>query len=266
MKRMVIMSAAVLLSVFVSSGAARAQQTQLYACVNNSSGEIKLVAQNAACKNNETLVVWNVVGPQGPIGPQGPQGPAGPAGATGATGPAGPVGPTGPAGAQGAPGQQGPAGTPGVLTFSQYACTGDLIPNNSSLNFVFDGSTGGGVAGGNFTTPSSSIVLQSGSYLVALSATATYLTSTINDTNGQGIISVFLNGVLMAGSQNLVLAGLEVPSSLSPTSNGSVAGGSTTQIVTVGPNATLSFSFRPLTNSFIAMANVHCKLVVVKLQ
>ena len=35
---------------------------QIHACVNNSSGEIKLVAQNAACKNNETLVVWNSAG------------------------------------------------------------------------------------------------------------------------------------------------------------------------------------------------------------
>src|SRR5215813_13719263 len=36
---------------------------QIYACVNKSSGETKLVAQNATCKNNDLLVVWNVVGP-----------------------------------------------------------------------------------------------------------------------------------------------------------------------------------------------------------
>jgi hypothetical protein len=51
-----------------------ADAQQISACVNNSSGEIKIVAPNAVCKNNEHLLVWNVAGPQGPIGPQGPAG------------------------------------------------------------------------------------------------------------------------------------------------------------------------------------------------
>jgi len=117
MKRFAVLSAAaIVLSGFGLNGATQAQQAQqLYACVNNSSGEIKLVGQNATCNGNATLVVWNVAGPQGMIGPQGPQGPAGPqgpvgpAGATGATGPAGPAGPQGP---------QGLAGAPGLLGFS----------------------------------------------------------------------------------------------------------------------------------------------------
>jgi parallel beta-helix repeat protein len=70
---------------------AAAQQTVLYACVNTSSGEVKLVSPGTACHNNWTLVMWNVTGSQGPAGPVGP------------TGPAGPVGPIGPAGPLGIP-------------------------------------------------------------------------------------------------------------------------------------------------------------------
>ena len=32
---------------------------QVRACVNNNSGEIKIVDANALCKNNETLVEWS---------------------------------------------------------------------------------------------------------------------------------------------------------------------------------------------------------------
>src|SRR5690348_1552448 len=72
-------------------GTARAD-SQIYACVNNASGQTKLVGQNATCNNNETLVFWNVAGMPGPTGPQGPAGPAGP---IGPVGPAGPIGLTG---------------------------------------------------------------------------------------------------------------------------------------------------------------------------
>jgi hypothetical protein len=95
MKRLSVLGVALLASSAVGpNGAARAAD-QFYACVNASSGEIKLVAQNTTCKNNETLVVWNVVGPQGLIGP------AGPPGLTGPIGRAGPQKPQGPAGQQG---------------------------------------------------------------------------------------------------------------------------------------------------------------------
>src|SRR5262249_57852655 len=80
-----------------------ADAQQIFACVNNSSGEVKLVGQNATCPNNATLVAWNVVGPQGVPGPAGPAGPVGP------VGPAGAIGPAGPAGAQGLPGTPGAA-------------------------------------------------------------------------------------------------------------------------------------------------------------
>jgi len=80
-----------------------ADAQQIFACVSNNSGAVRIVAQGAACRTPESLVTWNVVGPQGPPGP------AGPAGALGPPGPQGPAG----AGALGSPGPQGPAGPPG---------------------------------------------------------------------------------------------------------------------------------------------------------
>jgi hypothetical protein len=79
-------------------------QQQIFACVNANSGAVRIVAQGAACRSPESLVTWNVVGPQRPPGPAGP---------AGALGPPGPQGPAGPAGAQGSAGQQGPAGPQG---------------------------------------------------------------------------------------------------------------------------------------------------------
>jgi hypothetical protein len=87
-KHRVLIAALFLSSAFWPNGAARAAD-QIFACVNNSSGEIKLVAQNATCKGNDTLVVWNVAGPQGMIGPAGPAGSAGPIGPIGPQGPQG---------------------------------------------------------------------------------------------------------------------------------------------------------------------------------
>ena len=96
-----------------------------YGCVNNSTGDLRVVDKTTTCNSGERKIQWNQVGPQGPAGPQGPkgatgpQGPQGPAGAKGATGaqgpagPTGPQGPQGPAGAKGATGAQGPAGPTG---------------------------------------------------------------------------------------------------------------------------------------------------------
>jgi hypothetical protein len=97
-----------------------ADAQQIFACVNATSGAVRIVAQGVACRTPESLVTWNVVGPQGPPGPAGPAGalgppgPQGPAGPAGALGPPGPQGPAGPAGAQGSAGQQGPAGPQGM--------------------------------------------------------------------------------------------------------------------------------------------------------
>lgn len=88
----------------------------IYACVNNSSGTIKIVDATAQCSNNEIQLVWNREGPPGATGPTGAtgaQGPAGAAGATGATGASGADGAAGAAGATGPTGPQGPAGPAG---------------------------------------------------------------------------------------------------------------------------------------------------------
>src|SRR6516225_9158013 len=84
-----------------------ADAQQIFACVNNNSGAIRIVAQGAACRAPESLVTWNVVGPQGPPGP------AGPAGALGSAGQQGPAGPQGMRGEGGERGPYGPAGAPG---------------------------------------------------------------------------------------------------------------------------------------------------------
>jgi len=171
-----------------------ADAQQIFACVNNSSGTIHIVAPNAACQSNEILLVWNtqglpgVAGPAGPIGPTGatgPQGPAGPAGPQGtagppgAPGPIGPAGPQGPAGAsgapgpagapgpQGSPGPQGPAG--GALAVSSFLCPDtQQVPGGGFLNFI-PGVSNFGVgisfSGGQVT----SILLQPGFYNLHLS-------------------------------------------------------------------------------------------------
>src|SRR5215472_4831015 len=99
-----------------------ADAQQIFACVNANSGAIRIVAQDAVCRTPESLITWNVVGPQGPPGPAGPaaalglpgpQGPAGPAGAQGSAGQQGPAGPQGTRGEPGERGPFGPAGPPG---------------------------------------------------------------------------------------------------------------------------------------------------------
>jgi hypothetical protein len=82
------------------------------ACANPS-GVLKL-STDGTCRENETTVTWNEVGPPGPQGPAGPQGPQGVAGPQGPQGPAGPAGPQGPQGVAGPPGPQGPKGDTGA--------------------------------------------------------------------------------------------------------------------------------------------------------
>ena len=78
------------------------------ACVNNSSGAVKIVGPTDTCPNNWSAVSWNAEGPAGPAGPTGAAGPKGDTGAVGATGATGATGNTG---ATGATGSTGAAGT-----------------------------------------------------------------------------------------------------------------------------------------------------------
>src|SRR5256886_17462898 len=67
-------------------------------------------AQPTACKQNDTVVSWNQIGPVGPQGAKGDPGPPGPAGPQGLKGDPGVAGPQG---ARGEPGPVGPAGAQG---------------------------------------------------------------------------------------------------------------------------------------------------------
>src|SRR3984957_96631 len=71
---------------------ASASTVTYYACINNSSGAIRIVTKSTTCKSSEHKIQWDQTGPEGPKGPQGPQGTQG---AKGATGPQGPQGPPG---------------------------------------------------------------------------------------------------------------------------------------------------------------------------
>jgi Collagen triple helix repeat (20 copies) len=169
-------------SIFLGLSAAIAQpgppsppQQVIFACKNNSSGELKIVAVNATCPNNSTLISWNVTGPQGPPGIQGPVGPVGPIGATGLTGPVGQTGPVGAAGPQGVPGTIGPPGPAGpvgpggtALAAKQFTCAFQTIPPLGAISFST--SVGFGVSivtnGDQFT---SVVLQQAGTYKVHLS-------------------------------------------------------------------------------------------------
>jgi hypothetical protein len=105
--------------------------TVYYACVNNSSGTIKMISATATCGQNEIRVEWNQQGPQGLPGPQGEQGPQGLQGEQGAIGPQGPAGPQGPQGDVGPEGPAGPVGR-GLSCFNQWMIKGPV------RNFVID--------------------------------------------------------------------------------------------------------------------------------
>jgi hypothetical protein len=94
MKRLITTLGAVLFGAVAvaSPNQADAQDAMIYACVNNSSGTIKIVSPLAVCSGNDIPLTWNAVGLEGPEGPQGPQGEPGPEGPQGDTGPQGPPG------------------------------------------------------------------------------------------------------------------------------------------------------------------------------
>jgi Collagen triple helix repeat (20 copies) len=92
---------------------ATAATVTYYACINNSTGAVRIVSQSTVCNTGEHKIQWDQTGPQGPKGATGATGAQGPKGATGATGPQGPQGATGAKGATGATGAQGPQGLQG---------------------------------------------------------------------------------------------------------------------------------------------------------
>jgi len=254
MKRLTVIAATFFANLALTPIDVASADGQIYACVNSNSGEVKLVPQNATCKNNESLVVWNVAGPQGLIGPTGatgatgPQGLQGPAGPTGAQGPIGLTGLQGPAGAQGA---QGPAG--GILSAVAAAC-GELplaalapIEFLSGLNQQFG--SGIGLGGGGH-----SIVLQPGFYHVHLSAERIAITPG-TDSQPQGFVQM----VVPPNGGSAAFLPVNWLMNVLPDSSASIGGD---QLVLVrSPYTTIQFS----SNLAVTFAG-SCRLLIMQIQ
>jgi hypothetical protein len=87
--RTLLLASGVSLALGGLAEAQTASNSQIYACVNNVNGTIRVVAAGAPCRSYENPLAWSAVGPAGPVGPVGPVGPIGPTGAQGPLGPAG---------------------------------------------------------------------------------------------------------------------------------------------------------------------------------
>ena len=73
--------AAVLLTFTLASVVqASTTPTTYYACVNYTTGSIRMTTATGTCLSKEQMISWNNIGQQGPQGPAGPAGPIGPAG------------------------------------------------------------------------------------------------------------------------------------------------------------------------------------------
>src|SRR5215212_8040191 len=117
----------------------------IHSCVNNTSGEIKIIVATANCPSNYRALDWNIqgsAGQQGPIGPVGPVGPIGPQGSQGEQGPQGLPG------QQGIQGVQGPAGISGLETVRVF----DGNRTTAILNVTADCPSGKKVLGGGYST------------------------------------------------------------------------------------------------------------------
>ena len=82
-------------------------------CVHNGNNQLRVIGPLEVCARNESLLTWNIFGPQGPTGNIGPPGPKGETGPAGPVGPRGNIGPAGPPGIAGVPGNIGPRGPQG---------------------------------------------------------------------------------------------------------------------------------------------------------
>jgi hypothetical protein len=111
----------------------------IHSCVNNTSGEIKIISANATCPSNYRALDWNIQGPAGQQGPIGPVGPMGPQGLQGEQGPQG---------LSGQQGIQGPAGISGLEVVQVYSGT----QNNFRIDVYVECPAGKQVLGGGFGT------------------------------------------------------------------------------------------------------------------
>jgi hypothetical protein len=122
--------------------------TQVNACVNSTTGAVRIVSSTTLCVAGESGMTWALVGPAGPIGPPGPAGatgsagaigPAGGVGPAGAVGPAGPTGPTGPTGATGATGPA--ASVPANLTTLSQNLSSNGVAYLGNEAFIWPGTS-----------------------------------------------------------------------------------------------------------------------------
>lgn len=96
----------------------------IHACVNTSSGGLKIVGPNDTCSGNEVALDWNIQGIQGPQGPQGEKGDKGDPGIQG---------PQGPQGLQGLPGLNGTNGTNGTNGVSGWEMKTDSVSTANAI-------------------------------------------------------------------------------------------------------------------------------------
>jgi hypothetical protein len=98
--------------------------TNISACVNSTTGAVRIVTSTSLCVAGETGLSWALAGPAGTTGPAGATGPQGP---TGATGPQGPAGPAGATGASGSLGSYGTGAAPTGIPLSIGGNTGSSV-------------------------------------------------------------------------------------------------------------------------------------------
>ena len=159
-KSLVVFTVVLLSLMSVTYVSAHGGNTALiHSCVNNTSGEIKIIAANANCPSNYRSLDWNIQGPagtQGPIGPVGPVGPIGPVGSTGPMGPQGlqgEHGPQGDPGPQGVQGIQGPAGISGLEIVHIF----NRFENQARFDAYADCPVGKSVLGGGYQIGSNNV-------------------------------------------------------------------------------------------------------------
>ncbi len=134
----------------------------IYACVNNSSGTVKIVAADTVCHENSTLVHWNQEGTPGQDGNDGTNGTNGTNGTDGTDGRNGTDGTDGTDGEKGDKGDPGPASgavsqvvagrasivlSTAVCPAGTFAVGGGFFMTNDSPPFAsFPSTTGSGTA------------------------------------------------------------------------------------------------------------------------
>ncbi len=125
----------------------------IQACVQERTGEVRIVHPGEDCRPKEHAIRWNVVGPPGPAGPQGAIGPSGPAGPQGPEGPVGPQGPAGPPGSAPPPSARPEVGDIKLVGKTGGCPAGGKAPSpiqafSASVSNTASGGTGGGGGAG----------------------------------------------------------------------------------------------------------------------